>query len=370
MLWFLLASLVLTFAVVVIGLRLDRSFALFRVRKHYTAAVTAPSVSICIPARNETHAMTQCLERVLASDYKKMEIIVYDDSSTDDTSIVIRSFAHAGVRFVPGTRLPEGWLGKNHALEVLGREASGTYLVFMDVDTYIQPTTISQLVGYTMTEKLGMVSVIPGRNDLWRTSVLFGHLRYFWELVFSRASAPATSSALWITDRHLLFDTFGGFEAIKSSVAPEASLASKLGTERYHCLVSDASLGVTYEKKWSSQVETSKRLYYPRSGGTWLHATMSLAGLLLLNLPLWTVLSGFFFGWTMMQVMALWFMLAFMAIYGVYTYRIWGHGWWLGGLLWSLVIFQELVLYVASLWGYARRSVTWKGRTVTVHPAN
>ena len=39
-----------------------------------------PTVSVCIPARNERHAMTACLEGVLASDYEKLEIIPADAS--------------------------------------------------------------------------------------------------------------------------------------------------------------------------------------------------------------------------------------------------------------------------------------------------
>src|SRR5690606_15885888 len=134
---------------------------------------------------------------VLASDYKKLEILVFDDSSTDDTSRIIRSFAQAGVRFVAGTELPEGWLGKNHALDVLSKEASGTYVLFMDVDTVIAPTTIRRLVDDVVYGKKTMVTVIPERADGWRLSVLFGHLRYFWELSVNSVSRPATASALW-----------------------------------------------------------------------------------------------------------------------------------------------------------------------------
>lgn len=361
----ILFSGVLTLLLGVIIVRLRRSLKLFRVRKNYTAALNAPSVSVCIPARNEMHAMAECLERVLASDYKKLEVIVYDDSSADNTSILVRSFAYAGVRFVAGSDLPKGWLGKNHALDVLAREASGTYVIFMDVDTRIAPTTISQIVGYTMTEDVEMVSVIPRRNDAYRASVLFGHLRYFWELVLSTTARPATSSAFWIMRRQTLLDTFEGFTSCKSVVAPEAVFARQFGTSAYHCLVSNAGLGVAYEKKWLSQVETSQRLLYPRIGGSWWSGLFVSMGLLLLNAPFFAMLSGLVFGWTTIQVMALWLMLAHGAVYAVYVSYVWKDGWWLGGLLWPLIIFQELVLFVRSMYGYARRRVTWKGRLVT-----
>lgn len=345
--------------------RLRRSFIRFRVKKLYTAVITAPSVSVCIPARNETHAMTDCLERVLASDYKKLEIIVFDDNSVDDTTVLIRSFAHAGVRFVPGDVLPDGWLGKNHALEVLAREASGTYIIFLDVDTMIDPTTISQLVGYITTERMEMISVIPGRDDGWRLSVLFGHLRYFWELVRSSRNAPATASALWMIQRETLIEHFGGFSEVKANVSPEASLAATFSTRAYHCLVNNSTLGVSYEKKWQSQCETSRRLLYPMIGAVWFKGLLALLLLVVLNLPFFIVLTTLLIGWHMPQIVSFGLMVAFMMLYSTYTHHMWQKGWWLGGLLWPLVVLQELVLLIMSILGYARHTITWKGRLVT-----
>lgn len=365
---FIALATLLTVLLLVCGIRLQLALRRFKIKKMYTAALEAPSVSVCIPARNETHAMAACLERVLASDYKKLEIVVYDDNSKDDTSILIRSFAHAGVRFVPGTDLPEGWLGRNHAFEVLAREASGTYIVFLDVDTFIQPSTISQLVGYMMTEKLAMASVIPGRADTWRASVIFGHLRYFWELVLSSAKTPATATSLWMIDRHTLLDTIGGFGPYKSNVQPESQFAALLGTALYHCLLSNHQLGVTYEKRWLSQIETSRRLLYPMIGGTWLKGLFGLSVLVLLNLPLAAILASLFVDWTMIQTMAVWLLCAFMGLYGVYTSRVWSGRWWLGGLLWPVIILQELVLFVRSMWGYTQGTITWKGRPVAAAP--
>ncbi|HEX7483527.1 MAG TPA: glycosyltransferase, partial [Candidatus Saccharimonadales bacterium] len=220
-------------AVVALAYRLERALYRFRMVRTHKAPVELPSVSICIPARNETHAMTQCLERVLSSDYPKMEIIVFDDSSADNTSILVKSFAHAGIRFIPGADLPQGWLGKNHALETLAREASGTYVLFMDVDTHIQTSTISRLVNYMVGEDLRMLSVIPGRNDIWRLSVLVGHLRYFWELILSRPSSPATASSLWMIHRRTLMNTIGGFRSHKAEVEPEEHIAAIIGVKAY-----------------------------------------------------------------------------------------------------------------------------------------
>lgn len=328
-----------------------------------------PSLSVCIPARNETHAMTQCLERVIASTYPKLEIIVLDDSSVDDTSMLIKAFAHAGVRFVEGSRLPEGWLGKNHALQGLLNEASGKIILFMDVDTHIQPDTIGQLVSYMGQEKADMISVLPMRRDGLRTSVHLGTLRYFWELIFHRRNAPAVSSGAWMIKRKSLQTEFNGFKTLKTAVQPEKVLAAVfMKTNRYRFLIGTTMLGVGYEKKWQSQVETSVRLLFPTFGGHLEAVFFAFLGLALLNTPLVIIICSLVNGWTIVESMALWQLCIYSALYGLYLEKVWAKGWWIGMLLWPVIIAQELVLLIMSTIGYMRRSITWKGRPISIKP--
>lgn len=326
-----------------------------------------PSVSVCIPARNETHAMTQCLERIISSSYPKLEIIVLDDNSADNTSTLIKAFAHAGVRFVEGTSLPDGWLGKNNALQGLLDEASGTYILYIDVDTQILPDTIGQLVSYIEQEKVSMISVLPRRQDGWRTSVVFGTLRYFWELILHRKVVPAVASSAWMIHRHTLRDQLGGFEAYKSDVQPEAKLAATLSlSNSYRFIIGTPLLGVSYEKKWLSQVQTSIRLLYPILGGRLLGNLLALIGLLILNLPLFVLVTGLFNGWSVFQTFALWQLCVFSALYGLYLDKVWQKGWWFGGIMWSYIIAQECVVLIASIYRHLSHSIVWKGRPVAM----
>jgi hypothetical protein len=215
-----------------------------------------------------------------------------------------------------------------------------------------------------MTEKVDMVSVLPRRNDTWRASVLFGPLRYFWELIFSRESSPAASGSIWLIARSTLVTTLGGMATYKNDVTPEARMAAQLTAEKYHCLIGNATLGVSYEKRWSSQVETSRRLLYPMVGSNWLLGVISLLGLFLLNVPFFVVLGGFIVGWTSIQMTALVFLCVFALFYATFTRHTWQSRWWLGALLWPIVIFQELILLTQSMFGYARGTITWKGRPV------
>ncbi len=360
--------IVLTAISIIFVRQLQFALGHFRVRQFISSASTIkdlPSVSVCIPARNEKHAMTQCLEKVLASTYPKLEIIVLDDSSKDDTSVLIKSFAHAGVRFVEGTRLPHGWLGKNHALDGLLKEASGSLIFYMDVDTLVEPDTIGQLVAYAKLEQAAMVSVLPFRADGWRWSVLFSTLRYFRELIMHRRKSPAVSGNAWLIDRHILENELQGFKECKQYIQPEAYFARRLAVnDKYRFLISTPMLGVNYEKKWRSQIETGMRLSFPIFGGRIVTNLLALLAVAIISLPLVITLNGLFTEWSYIHAFAFWQLSVFAAIYGLFLSGVWGRGWWIGMLLWPVILVQEWIVMFASLIRYATGTVTWKGRPV------
>ena len=324
-----------------------------------------PSVTVCIPARNETHAMTDSLQRVIASNYPKLEVIVLDDLSGDDTSALIKAFAHEGIRFVEGSKLPDAWLGKNHALQGLLKQASGSYVLFMDVDTRLSPDSIEQLVAYALQEEALMVSVLPRREDSPRASVLFSPLRYFWEIMFHRKDSPATSSGAWMIHRQTLLDRFDGFTQFKDAIQPESRISAELmASGEYRFLIGTELLGISYEKKWRSQIGTSIRLLFPLLGSRLVHMLIATLDLLILVSPLLVMFSGIFVGWNGNQLVAGMFYLLFSGLYAVYLRRIWNQASIVGGLLWPYIVIQEAVLVLLSALRYRQGNVTWKGRQV------
>ena len=334
------------------------------VQKNHHASL--PTVSVCIPARNESNAMTQCLERVIASDYPKLEVIVFDDQSGDNTSFLIKSFAHAGVRFIEGSPLPEGWLGKNFAQHNLFRESSGEYILYLDVDTHITPHTISTLITQAATEDTTMLSVLPSRNDGLRMSVLFATLRYFWTLIFHGKNQPAVASSLWLISRQYLEENMNGFELIKNITEPEVRIAERLmSANKYRFYLNDAQLGVSYEKKWRSQCETAIRLLFPFVGGTTLKFAVAMGALLILLYPVVicsiSIIRSDYSHITLIALLAL---CLFLVSYALYISATWRKGMILGLIILPLVIIQEMVLLVISMYKYKTKTVTWKGRLI------
>lgn len=353
-----------------VGIKLTQMFTLFR---PYIKATNAPSidklpsVTLCIPARNETHAMTACLERALASDYPKLEIIVLDDGSRDDTSILIKSFAHAGIRFVEGSPLPEGWLGKNHALHGLVEQASGSYVLFADVDTRFSSDTISQLVEYAVQEQADMVSVLPMRADGYRTSVLFTTLRQFWSILLHKPAQPAVASNAWMVRRARIVDMFTHSEEMKTAIRPEVVVARQITREsRYRFLISSVALGLTYEKKWSSQVETSVRLAYPLLGKNWVTSLATCLLLSLFLLPYASLAGGLIADNATLMLVSFATIVMEVIIYSYYLTRIHRRAALASSLLLPFILVQEIALIIVSAIKYTRGTVTWKGRPVVI----
>ncbi|PID33327.1 hypothetical protein CR969_01350 [Candidatus Saccharibacteria bacterium] len=324
-----------------------------------------PTISVCIPARDETNSMTACLESVLASDYPKLEVLVLDDNSSDDTPNLIRAFAHAGVRFIAGSKLAGGWLGKNYALEKLSEEASGHYIVFLDVDTRIKHDTISLLIKQMLVENKEMVSILPQRDDMSRASTWFASLRYFWELALNSKSRPGAASAMWIINRHILIDQIGGFDHYRDIVQPERMMAKQLSKDgQYAFWASTKRLGVTFEKKWSSQLESSRRLLLPQFGNSFTNMAIGIGLIAVTVMPQIILVIALINGWSnhLWGAVIIGFSATIMS--AIYTSLAWTKLWWLAPIASWYVAWQELFLLISSAIGYHFKTITWKGRPI------
>lgn len=98
------------------------------------------TVTVCIPARNEASNLEACVRGVLAAadedSGSTTRVMVYDDGSEDETPAILSRLADEDDRVVAATvaPLPEGWNGKQHACDQMGRQASGDWLLFTDAD--------------------------------------------------------------------------------------------------------------------------------------------------------------------------------------------------------------------------------------------
>jgi glycosyltransferase involved in cell wall biosynthesis len=126
-------------------------------------APAGPPLSIVAAARNEAHGIETAITSLLGLDYPRLEIIIVDDRSTDETGAILERLArrHPRLKTARISELPEGWLGKNHALYLGAAEASGELLLFTDADVVFEPSTLRRAVALMEEEELDHLSAIP-----------------------------------------------------------------------------------------------------------------------------------------------------------------------------------------------------------------
>ncbi len=124
---------------------------------------TTPHVSILIPARNEEENIGALLAQLTALDYCALEIIVYNDHSTDRTEDIVNHWTaiNSAVKIINGHTLPQGWLGKNYACHRLAQEATGTVLLFLDADVRVGKDLIKRSIVHLQKNELHLLSIFP-----------------------------------------------------------------------------------------------------------------------------------------------------------------------------------------------------------------
>lgn len=193
-------------------------------------------VSLLVPARNEAANLRANLPLLLAADWPKLEIIVLDDGSEDETASVVESYARDHpdrLRLIRGDALPEGWLGKNWACSQLARAATGDVLLFCDADVAPGPNAVRRTLGLMERwDANAATAILRHRFGSWgeRAVVpLVAQLPVAATLPLAlvpRIASPSLSMAngQWIAFTRAAYDAIGGHEAVRVDVLEDVVL--------------------------------------------------------------------------------------------------------------------------------------------------
>lgn len=120
-------------------------------------------ISICIPARNEAANLEPCVHSLLAQSHRALEVLVYDDQSTDETPEILERLIAGDrrVRRVPTVELPAGWVGKQWGCDRMGRAATGEWLLFTDADVRFAPTCLERTLAESKRSGVDLLSTFP-----------------------------------------------------------------------------------------------------------------------------------------------------------------------------------------------------------------
>ncbi len=122
-------------------------------------------ISIIIPARNEGKRLPTLLQSLTAEKERistsvKLEIIVVDDCSEDNTAEIAASF---GAKVLSFDKTPKGKAGKSRACWKGAQLAKGATLLFLDADTWFAPGGLHRIISCLKSagEHPGLISIQP-----------------------------------------------------------------------------------------------------------------------------------------------------------------------------------------------------------------
>jgi glycosyltransferase involved in cell wall biosynthesis len=124
----------------------------------------SPIFSVIIPVHNRVNTIKDCLDSILAQNFKDYEIIVVDNNSTDDLAGFMRSYDDPRVIFT-SCKIPGPSAARMHGVSL----SKGTYLSFIDSDDLWQTDVLEQVHSFLESERHPIavyLSTVIFRSDL------------------------------------------------------------------------------------------------------------------------------------------------------------------------------------------------------------
>ena len=101
-------------------------------------------ISFIIPVKNGEKYIKRCLDSILIQKYDNYEIVIIDNESTDKTkNIILNEYCYDNIKYYYLNKSGVG-IARNYGI----KKADGDYIIFIDVDDYIEPDTISSIKTY------------------------------------------------------------------------------------------------------------------------------------------------------------------------------------------------------------------------------
>jgi hopene-associated glycosyltransferase HpnB len=198
-------------------------------------------IAVVIPARDEAALIGDSIGSLLQQNYRgRIDLIVVDDGSTDDTTeVAMRAAAGIGaaarLTVLRGAPLAAGWSGKLWAMSQGIEAASGLnpdYLLLTDADIHHEPDAVAALVAKAEAAQCDLVSCMVelraqtlAERALVPAFVFFFFMLYPPDWIASRRNRTAGAAGGCMLMRLRALAAIGGLESIRSELIDDCALA-------------------------------------------------------------------------------------------------------------------------------------------------
>jgi len=207
---------------------------------------TWPSVTVVVPAKDEAAAIESSLRSLVGCDYPHLQIVAVDDRSTDGTGRIMDQIAespesHGRLRVLHVTELPDGWLGKPHAMALAADGVTSDWLLFTDGDVIFHPRAIRLAIQYAEQSHGDHMVLYP---TLILRGVAEKMLIGFFQSVSALAGRPwkiadpnATKDYIGVGAFNLIrrpvYEALGGYAQLRMEVLEDMRLGFRAKREGY-----------------------------------------------------------------------------------------------------------------------------------------
>lgn len=172
-----------------------------------------PNISIIIPAYNEEKNIPKCVDSIYNSDYRssKIEVIVVDDGSTDNTLSALRKYK--GVKV-----LKQDHKGKSDALNLGLKHSKNGFVVSIDADSTLDRNCIRELVKPLIDPKIGATtgtSKVKNIKNIW---AVFQNIEYHYNNLIRKSFSSVFGNGIWF---------FGALACYRKSVIEKIGFFKK-----------------------------------------------------------------------------------------------------------------------------------------------
>jgi len=297
---------------------ISRHVQIFRERKHgfilretYVSRgadetpASQPFISVVVAAKDEQDNIAACVESMLRQDYPNFEIIVANDRSTDRTAEIVADIAarDSRVTLLNIDHLPEGWGGKNHAMQHAIQRAKGDWLCLIDADcTQTSARTLAVALAHARDTRSDLLSLLPvlEMKGFWENTIqpVCGGLMMIWfnpDKVNDPRRRNAYANGAFMLMRRATYDAVGTHEAVRNQVNEDMHFASlvKSGGHKLRVARNEGLYTVRMYSSLRQMLRGWTRIFYG-TFGTARRLIVSLIVLLVVSMsPYASAVAGF-----------------------------------------------------------------------------
>jgi glycosyltransferase involved in cell wall biosynthesis len=329
------------------------------------------SVTAIVPARNEESVIATSIQS-LARQPEIAEIFVVNDQSSDQTASIVRGLIEKtpNLRLLEAGDLPDGWVGKNHALWVGVQQAKSAWLLFTDADAEHEPNSAARALQIAQEHNATLVSFSPEQiTKKWYEKALIPYVylrlakKFSYDQVNDLASSAAAANGQFLMIRRDVYDSIGGHLGVAGEVLEDVAIATRVkqAGQRLWFGSGNGLVRTRMYRSFGAMWEGWKKNLYRLMGGTPWAVFRELES----NLP-WVpfllILLGLKFPFLLF--VGVLFLVARQTSYGLDLAR--------NHFPFSFIFYYvpAVLLYVGVLWASYRTHVNgriaWKGREYSI----